>query len=112
MLKTMAQKADIALIGLAVMGQNLILNMDSKGFVVCAFNRTVDKVKHFLDNEAKGTKIIGATSMEDMVSKLKSPRRVMLLVKGEYTFLIYTNILFVVVSVRQSIIVLMNEKKC
>ncbi|CAG9811096.1 unnamed protein product [Chironomus riparius] len=82
MLKTMAQKADIALIGLAVMGQNLILNMDSKGFVVCAFNRTVDKVKSFLANEAKGTKIIGATSMEDMVSKLKSPRRVMLLVKA------------------------------
>ncbi|XP_077302206.1 phosphogluconate dehydrogenase isoform X1 [Arctopsyche grandis] len=78
----MSQKADIALIGLAVMGQNLILNMDSKGFVVCAFNRTVEKVQNFLNNEAKGTKIIGATSLEDMVSKLKSPRRVMLLVKA------------------------------
>ncbi|XP_077302207.1 phosphogluconate dehydrogenase isoform X2 [Arctopsyche grandis] len=64
------------------MGQNLILNMDSKGFVVCAFNRTVEKVQNFLNNEAKGTKIIGATSLEDMVSKLKSPRRVMLLVKA------------------------------
>ncbi|KAI8430664.1 hypothetical protein MSG28_000861 [Choristoneura fumiferana] len=61
-------KADIALIGLAVMGQNLILNMDSKGFVVCAFNRTVAKVDEFLANEAKGTKIIGAKSLEDMVS--------------------------------------------
>ncbi|XP_067946945.1 6-phosphogluconate dehydrogenase, decarboxylating-like [Watersipora subatra] len=74
--------ADIALIGLAVMGQNIILNMNDHGFVVCAFNRTVEKVEHFLANEAKGTKIVGATSMEDMVSKLKSPRRVMLLVKA------------------------------
>ncbi|XP_013184862.2 6-phosphogluconate dehydrogenase, decarboxylating [Amyelois transitella] len=76
------QKADIALIGLAVMGQNLILNMDDHGFVVCAYNRTVAKVEHFLQNEAKGTKIIGANSLEDMVSKLKKPRKVMLLVKA------------------------------
>lgn len=75
-------KADIALIGLAVMGQNLILNMDSKGFVVCAYNRTVEKVKHFLENEAKGTKIIGATSLQDMVKKLKKPRKIMMLVKA------------------------------
>jgi len=65
------------------MGQNLILNMDEKGFVVCAYNRTVAKVKEFLANEAKDTKVIGADSLEDMVSKLKSPRKVMLLVKGE-----------------------------
>ncbi|XP_073951628.1 phosphogluconate dehydrogenase [Choristoneura fumiferana] len=75
-------KADIALIGLAVMGQNLILNMDSKGFVVCAFNRTVAKVDEFLANEAKGTKIIGAKSLEDMVAKLKKPRKVVILVKA------------------------------
>jgi len=75
-------KADIALIGLAVMGQNLILNMNDHGFVVCAFNRTVEKVDRFLENEAKGTKVIGARSLEDMVSKLKTPRRVMLLVKA------------------------------
>ncbi|XP_034839748.1 6-phosphogluconate dehydrogenase, decarboxylating [Maniola hyperantus] len=75
-------KADIALIGLAVMGQNLILNMDSKGFVVCAFNRTVEKVDQFLANEAKGTKVIGAKSLEDMISKLKKPRKIMLLVKA------------------------------
>uniref|UniRef100_A0A6M2DKS1 6-phosphogluconate dehydrogenase, decarboxylating n=1 Tax=Xenopsylla cheopis TaxID=163159 RepID=A0A6M2DKS1_XENCH len=75
-------KADIALIGLAVMGQNLILNMDSKGFIVCAYNRTVDKVTKFLNNEAKGTNVIGATSLEDMVSKLKLPRKVMMLVKA------------------------------
>jgi len=78
----MAQKADIALIGLAVMGQNLILNMDSHGFIVCAYNRTVDKVAHFLNNEAKGTKIIGATSLREMVDKLKTPRKIMLLVKA------------------------------
>ncbi|XP_077281074.1 phosphogluconate dehydrogenase [Temnothorax americanus] len=74
--------ADIALIGLAVMGQNLILNMNDHGFVVCAYNRTVDKVKSFLENEAKGTKVIGAYSLREMVGTLKSPKRVMLLVKA------------------------------
>lgn len=76
------QVADIALIGLAVMGQNLILNMNDHGFVVCAYNRTTDKVKAFLENEAKDTKVIGAFSLEEMVNTLKSPRRVMLLVKA------------------------------
>lgn len=75
-------RADIALIGLAVMGQNLILNMNDHGFVVCAYNRTTEKVDQFLNNEAKGTKVIGAKSLEDMVAKLKKPRRVMMLVKG------------------------------
>lgn len=75
-------EADIALIGLAVMGQNLILNMNDHGFVVCAYNRTTEKVDRFLANEAKGTKIIGAHSIKEMVSKLKKPRRVMLLVKA------------------------------
>ncbi|OXU28562.1 hypothetical protein TSAR_005593 [Trichomalopsis sarcophagae] len=74
--------ADIALIGLAVMGQNLILNMNDHGFVVCAYNRTTDKVRAFLDNEAKGTKVVGAFSLEEMVAKLKKPKRVMLLVKA------------------------------
>ena len=78
----MAEKADIALIGLAVMGQNLILNMNDHGFVVCAYNRTTEKVDQFLANEAKGTKIIGAHSLAEMVSKLKKPRRVMMLVKA------------------------------
>ncbi|PSN53887.1 6-phosphogluconate dehydrogenase [Blattella germanica] len=77
----MAEKADIALIGLAVMGQNLILNMNDHGFVVCAYNRTTEKVDQFLANEAKGTKVIGAHSLEEMVKKLKKPRRVMMLVK-------------------------------
>lgn len=65
------------------MGQNLILNMNDHGFVVCAYNRTTEKVTSFLQNEAKGTKIVGAYSLEEMVSKLKKPRRVMLLVKGK-----------------------------
>ena len=78
----MEPKADIALIGLAVMGQNLILNMNDHGFTVVAFNRTVEKVDHFLANEAKGTKVIGAHSIEEMVALLKRPRRVMLMVKA------------------------------
>lgn len=73
---------DIALIGLAVMGQNLILNMNDHGHTVVAFNRTVSKVNDFLAGAAKGTNVIGAESIEDMVSKLKRPRRVMMLVKA------------------------------
>src|SRR3989440_1176536 len=78
----MEPKADIALIGLAVMGQNLILNMNDHGNVVVAFNRTVSKVDDFLGKEAKGTNVIGAHSIEEMVSLLKKPRRVMLMVKA------------------------------
>src|SRR5436189_3335704 len=78
----MEPKADIALIGLAVMGQNLILNMNDRGFTVVAFNRTVSKVDDFIANEAKGTKVIGAHSIEEMVALLKRPRRVMLMVKA------------------------------
>jgi len=71
---------DFGLIGLAVMGQNLILNAADHGFNVIAFNRTVSKVDHFLANEAKGKSIEGAHSIEEFVSKLKKPRRMMLLV--------------------------------
>src|SRR5438093_7563405 len=78
----MEAKGDIALIGLAVMGQNLILNMNDNGFTVVAFNRTVSKVDDFLSKEAKGTKVIGARSLEEMVGLLKKPRRVMLMVKA------------------------------
>lgn len=74
--------ADIAVIGLAVMGQNLILNMNDHGFTVVAFNRTMSKIDDFLANEAKGTKVIGAHTAEEMVAKLKHPRRVMLMVKA------------------------------
>jgi 6-phosphogluconate dehydrogenase len=74
--------ADIGLIGLAVMGQNLVLNMNDHGYVVCAFNRTTSKVTEFLENEAKGTKIVGAYSIEELCAKLKKPRRVMMLVRA------------------------------
>ena len=78
----MEPQGDLALIGLAVMGQNLILNMNDHGFTVVAYNRTTDKVDQFLANEAKGTKVLGAHSIAEMVSKLKKPRRVMMLVKA------------------------------
>jgi 6-phosphogluconate dehydrogenase len=78
----MQPQGDIALIGLAVMGQNFILNMNDHGYTVVAYNRDTTKVDKFLANEAKGTKVIGATSIQDMVSKLKRPRRIVLLVKA------------------------------
>jgi 6-phosphogluconate dehydrogenase len=74
--------ADIAVIGLAVMGQNLILNMNDNGYTVAAFNRTVSKVDDFLAKEAKGTRVIGAHSAEELAASLKKPRRVMLMVKA------------------------------
>ena len=78
----MEPKGDIALIGLAVMGQNLILNMNDHGYVVVAYNRTVSKVDDFLHKEAKGTKVLGARSIPEMVAMLKKPRRIMLMVKA------------------------------
>ncbi|EFE41176.1 hypothetical protein TRV_04125 [Trichophyton verrucosum HKI 0517] len=72
--------ADFGLIGLAVMGQNLIMNVADHGFTVVAFNRTVEKVDRFLANEAKGKSIVGAHSVQEFCSKLKKPRRIMLLV--------------------------------
>jgi len=74
--------ADIGLIGLAVMGQNLALNMNDHGFTVAVYNRTVSKVDEFLGKEAKGTKVVGARSIEELVGALKRPRRVMLMVKS------------------------------
>ena len=75
-------QADIGLIGLAVMGQNLVLNMDDNGFTVAVYNRTVSKVDDFLAGGAAGTKVIGAHSIEELAASLKRPRRVMLLVKA------------------------------
>ncbi|MDB1126321.1 decarboxylating NADP(+)-dependent phosphogluconate dehydrogenase [Vibrio algarum] len=75
-------KGDIGVIGLAVMGQNLILNMNDHGFKVVAYNRTVSKVEEFIQGPAKGTNIIGANSMQDLVDKLDSPRKVMLMVRA------------------------------
>ena len=74
--------ADIAVTGLAVMGQNLILNMNDHGYKVAVFNRTVSKVDEFINNEAKGTEVVGAHSIEEMCKLLKSPRRVMIMVKA------------------------------
>lgn len=74
--------ADIGLIGLAVMGQNLVLNMNDHDFTVAVFNRTTSKVDDFMNGPAKGTKIIGTHSLEELVSRLKKPRRVMLMVKA------------------------------
>ncbi|MFO1402878.1 MAG: NAD(P)-binding domain-containing protein, partial [Steroidobacteraceae bacterium] len=67
----MQATADIAVIGLAVMGQNLILNMNDHGYTVVAFNRSVDKVDAFLANEARGTKVIGARSIAELAALLK-----------------------------------------
>jgi len=73
---------DIGLIGLAVMGQNLVLNMNDHGFKVAVFNRTVSKVDDFLADEAKGTNVVGAHTVEELAGLLKRPRRVMLMVKA------------------------------
>lgn len=77
-----APTGDIGLIGLAVMGQNLILNMNDKGFTVVAYNRTTSKVDYFLENEAKGTRVQGAHSIQELCAKLKRPRKIVLLVKA------------------------------
>jgi 6-phosphogluconate dehydrogenase len=73
---------DIGLIGLAVMGQNLVLNMNDHGYKVAVFNRTVSKVDDFIADEAKGTQVVGAHSMEELAGLLKRPRRIMLMVKA------------------------------
>ena len=75
-------KADIGVVGLAVMGENLILNMESKGFTVACFNRTVSKVDDFVNGRAKGKNIVGCRSIEDFVGALAAPRKVMLMVKA------------------------------
>ena len=75
-------KADIGLIGLAVMGENLVLNMESHGFTVAVYNRTIEKVDNFVNGRGKGKNIIAAHSIEDLISSLKSPRKIMLMVKA------------------------------
>jgi len=78
----MTKLADIGLIGLAVMGENLVLNMESKGFTVAVFNRTVEKVDKFISGRGAGKNFIGTHSIEELVSSLKKPRKVMMLVKA------------------------------
>ena len=78
----MGTQSDIGLIGLAVMGENLVLNMESKGFTVSVFNRSTQKVDDFVSGRAKGKKIVGTHSIEELVKTLKSPRKVMLMIKA------------------------------
>lgn len=78
----MAKKADIGLIGLAVMGENLVMNMESKGFTVAVYNRTVEKVDAFTSGRAKGKNIIGCHSIQELADNLARPRKVLLLVKA------------------------------
>ncbi|MCK4922784.1 MAG: decarboxylating NADP(+)-dependent phosphogluconate dehydrogenase [Bacteroidales bacterium] len=78
----MEKLADIGLIGLAVMGENLVLNMERNGYTVAVYNRTVDKVEKFVNGRGAGKKFIGAKSMEEFVASLSRPRKVMMLVKA------------------------------
>jgi len=78
----MEKKADIGLIGLAVMGENLVLNMESKGFTVAVYNRTVEKVDKFISGRGKGKNFIGTHSIGEFVASLRKPRKVMMLVKA------------------------------
>ena len=76
------KKSDIGLIGLAVMGENLVMNMESKGFTVSVYNRTTSKVEKFINGRASGKNIVGTYSPEELVATLKKPRRVMLMIKA------------------------------
>ncbi len=76
------ERADIGLIGLAVMGQNLVLNLNDHGYRVAVFNRTVSKVDEFLAHEAKGSRVIGARSLAELCGLLERPRRLFLLVRA------------------------------
>lgn len=75
-------KADIGIIGLAVMGENLVMNMESKGFTVAVYNRSTDKVTNFIEGRAKNKNIIGAMTIQQLVDSLKKPRKVMIMVKA------------------------------
>ena len=76
------KKANIGLIGLAVMGENLVMNMESKGFTVAVYNRTVEKVTKFVEGRARGRNIIGCGSIAELCASLEKPRRVMMMVKA------------------------------
>jgi len=92
------KKGDIGLIGLAVMGENLVMNMESKGFTVAVFNRTVAKVDSFMEKRAKGKNIIPCHSLEELASNLSSPRKVMMMVKAGAPVDTFINALFEVLE--------------
>src|SRR5688572_16177935 len=74
--------ADFGLIGLAVMGENLALNIESRGFTIAVFNRTTSKVDELLADRAKGKKFVGCHSIEELVAAVKKPRKIMIMVKA------------------------------
>ena len=78
----MQEKADFGLVGLAVMGENLVLNIESRGFTVAVYNRTVEKVDQFVQGRGKGKKFVGAHTIPELVASLKTPRKIMLMVKA------------------------------
>ncbi len=76
------KKSDIGLIGLAVMGENLVMNMESKGFTVSVYNRTTQKVTNFVEGRAKGKNIVGTYSLQELVDSLEKPRKIMMMIKA------------------------------
>ena len=76
------KKSDLGLIGLAVMGENLVMNMESKGFTVSVFNRTTEKVERFVNGRAKGKNIVGCYSLQQLMDSLEKPRKVMMMIKA------------------------------
>src|SRR5215467_13948052 len=78
----MAELCDIAVVGLAVMGENLALNIESRGYHIAVYNRTTSKVDELIEGRAKGKKFVGCHSLEDMVAKLAKPRKIMMMVKA------------------------------
>lgn len=76
------KKANIGIVGLAVMGENLTLNMESKGFSVAVFNRTISKVKNFVEGRGKDKNIIGTYSLQELVDALEKPRKIMIMIKA------------------------------
>ena len=76
------KKADIGLIGLAVMGENLVLNMESKGFTVAVYNRTTEKVRSFVEGRGAGKNIIGSYTLEELVANVEKPRKIMMMIKA------------------------------
>src|SRR5438552_1548252 len=78
----MAELCDFGLIGLAVMGENLALNVESRGYRVAVFNRTTAKVDEFIGGRAKGKKFVGCHSLEEVVKSLDKPRKIMMMVKA------------------------------